>query len=647
MDPVATSQDKTTSSRWRSFRTFLGELRRRKVWETMVAYAAVVFVLLQLGEIVFPAFSAPDWALPLLVRCCFLGLPLVLALAWLFDITSDGIEKTEYETATETAPAASTGAGHPLLPRLALVAVTLATVGGLGWLTVKDSLATEAPADPAASSPAGLASASRETGTENAEELPVRSLAVLPLDDFSEVEGGAYFTAGLHEELISQLSRLGSARVVSRTSVVQYDRTGKTMPAIARDLGVEGVVEGSVYRTGDRVRITVQLIHGPSDRHLWANSYEGTTEDAIALQGEVARAIAREIQAELFPDDVPSVPESRVAANPQAQEAYLKGRYAQAKASVSPTELEEAVEHYRAALRHDSGFAPAYAGLAASRLLLSLEAGDSAGKALVVDSGVTEPLRKALALDESSPEARAVLLSLTALPGVVAGRFPSPGGELPESGQPGDSESLEAELSMAATEFGRQLQRSLHERAWSGPPRDSSDGHPGYMGAVLRLRMAGNLRESEEILRKVVDGRPGEMDAWRALESLKAGEGDIAGAVEVHRRCVEVNGDSPEARASLDRLEELYGAQGERGYWIWRLSQLQELRARGGKVSSVDLARAQLALGQTERALELLAEAAESRDRQLLTVWTDPAWDTLRTDPRFREILARIRKGRP
>ncbi len=644
MDPVETSQDKTTSSRWQSLRTFLGELRRRKVWETMVAYAAVVFVLLQLGEIVFPAFSAPDWALPVLVRCCFLGLPLVLALAWVFDVTSQGIEKTEYETATETAPAASTDTGHPLLPRLALVAVTLATVGSLGWLTVKDSLATEVPADPAASSSPGPASASLKTETGDAEELPVRSLAVLPLDDFSEVEGGAYFTAGLHEELVSQLSRLGSARVVSRTSVVQYDRTGKTMPAIARDLGVEGVVEGSVYRTGDRVRITVQLIHGPSDRHLWANSYEGTTEDAIALQGEVARAIAREIQTELFPEDVPSPPQSRVAANPQAQEAYLKGRYAQAKAS--PQKLQEAAQHYRTALRHDSGFAPAYAGLAASRLLLSLEAADSAVDGLVVDSGVTEPLRRALALDESSPEARAVLLSLTGMPGLLAGGSLPPGDGAPESGEQDDAGSLEVELSVAATEFGRQLQRSLHERAWSGPPRDSSGGYPGYMGAVLRLRMAGSLRESEEILRKVVEGRPGEMDAWRALESLKAGEGDIAGAVEVRRRCVVANGDSPEARASLERLEELYGAQGERGFWIWRLSQLQERRARGEKVSSVDLARAQLALGQTDRALDLLAEAAESRDRQLLTVWTDPAWDTLRTDPRFREVLARVRKGR-
>jgi len=337
-------------------------------------------------------------------------------------------------------------------------------------------------------------------------------------------------------------------------------------------------------------------------------------------------------------------PQSRVAANPQAQEAYLKGRYAQAKAS--PQKLQEAAQHYRTALRHDSGFAPAYAGLAASRLLLSLEAADSAVDGLVVDSGVTEPLRRALALDESSPEARAVLLSLTGMPGLLAGGSLPPGDGAPESGEQDDAGSLEVELSVAATEFGRQLQRSLHERAWSGPPRDSSGGYPGYMGAVLRLRMAGSLRESEEILRKVVEGRPGEMDAWRALESLKAGEGDIAGAVEVRRRCVVANGDSPEARASLERLEELYGAQGERGFWIWRLSQLQERRARGEKVSSVDLARAQLALGQTDRALDLLAEAAESRDRQLLTVWTDPAWDTLRTDPRFREVLARVRKGR-
>ncbi len=294
---------------------FLGEVGRRRVWRTALAYAAVVFVLLQLGEIIFPAFGAPDWGLRLLVVACFLGFPLVLVLSWAFDITSDGIQRTHSE---EGLPNRAENSGTTL-PRLALLAVILVTIGGVGWWTVQDTLRAQTPT-PGGSSDGLVSAASLE-----APILQVRSLAVLPLADFSEEEGGEYFTAGFHEELISQLSQIGAARVVSRTSVVQYDATGKTMPVIAAELGVEGVVEGSVFRDGNRVRITVQLIHGSTDQHLWANSYDGTLEDAIGLQRTVAQAIAKEIQAELFPDETWETPYNQSRRHPSRTRGVHEG----------------------------------------------------------------------------------------------------------------------------------------------------------------------------------------------------------------------------------------------------------------------------------------------------------------------------------
>lgn len=280
---------------------FAGEMGRRRVWRTALAYAAVVFVLLQMGEIVFPAFGAPDWALRVLVVSSFLGFPVVLCLAWVFDITAHGIEFTD-----RSKEEGSNGAGRSL-PRLALLAVTLSIVGGLGWRTVQDTIRAES-----GTLPAGVGDDLLPVGSEE-ERMAVRSLAILPLDDFSETEGGEYFTAGLHEELVSQISQIPNTRVVSRTSVVQFDRSGKAMPAIAAELGVDGVLEGSVFRSGNRVRITVQLIHGPSDTHIWANSYEGTTEDPIAFQREVAETIAAEIQAALFGETDPAPKPMRVA----------------------------------------------------------------------------------------------------------------------------------------------------------------------------------------------------------------------------------------------------------------------------------------------------------------------------------------------
>lgn len=268
----------------RSLFRLLEEMGRRRVWRTALAYAAVCFVLLQLGEILFPVFDAPDWALRVLVVSCFLGFPLVLCLSWVFDLTAQGVRITR--------PChGDVGSVGRTLPRLGLLAVTLAVIGGVGWWTVAESIqGTAAEPTVPASEDAALAATSEGAGPT------VRSLAVLPLGDFSEEEEGAYFTAGLHEELISQLSRSTTARVVSRTTVAQYDRSGKTMPAVAKELSVDGVVEGSVFRSGDRVRITLQLIHGPSDTHLWAESYEGTTEDAIALQRQVAETMAAAIR---------------------------------------------------------------------------------------------------------------------------------------------------------------------------------------------------------------------------------------------------------------------------------------------------------------------------------------------------------------
>jgi TolB-like protein len=675
------------------FAFFFAEVQRRRVGRVAIAYAAIAFVLLQLGEIVLPAFGAPEWALRVLVVSTFMGFPPAMVLAWIFDLTSEGIRRTGHmpredgfageAAGDQSSPGVPDGTNvasyvdtlasgshmappshDRLVPRAVLLAITALTVATLGWWMFQGSGGGVASASDRGGSPS--VSLSPAGGTAAVPE--VRSLAVLPLEDFSQEDGGEHFTAAMHEELVTQLSRLGGVRVLSRTSVAQFDGTGKTLPVIAEELGVDAVLEGSVFRAGERVRISVQLIHGSSDRHLWAGSYEGTLEDAIALQGEVAEAVAQEIQTSLFPGEELYPGRVRLAANPEAHEAFLKGRFHQARAT--PEALRTAEDHYQEAVEKDSGFAPAYAGLAATRFLMRLEgpspplaagegpdpplaAGDGPGRSDsssgvppspvapspgVLDEGVTEPLRRALVLDRELPEVQALLAAIrehlaasdiSALPEEVRVQVERAG-------------SLESELVLTGTEFGRQFQRVAMERG-RGPGPGGTEA--ARFAGVQRLQIAGDVDRALKVLQQIVQEPGAPPQAWEALEQIRTLQGDFAGALDVRRERVARANPSPEDLASLGRLELLLEMEGERGYWVWRLGELEARKAKGEAASRVESARARLALGRREEALADLREAIDLEERALLTLWSDPAWDPLRADPAFREIQEKIRRG--
>lgn len=193
----------------------------------------------------------------------------------------------------------------------------------------------------------------------------IHSLAVLPLQSLSIDPAQEYFSDGMTDALITDLAHIGTVKVISRTSVILYKKTNKRLPEIARELSVDGIVEGTVQRSGDRVRITAQLIHGPSDRHLWANSYERDMHDVFAMEREVAADIAHQVQARLAPQNQAPAEQPRPV-NLQALEAYLQGNYHLQRAEMGPRdkELRSAGEYFQQAIGADPDFAPAYIGLA-------------------------------------------------------------------------------------------------------------------------------------------------------------------------------------------------------------------------------------------------------------------------------------------
>ncbi|MDA2914474.1 tetratricopeptide repeat protein, partial [Acidobacteriia bacterium AH_259_A11_L15] len=189
----------------------------------------------------------------------------------------------------------------------------------------------------------------------------ITSIAVLPLDNLMGDTEQDYFVEGMHEALITDLSRIRALKVISRTSVMRYQDTDKPIPEIARELGVDAVVEGSVLRVGNQVRITAQLIHGATDEHLWAEAYERDLTNILVLQREVAQAIAREINIAVTPEEQARLASARPV-NPEAHEAYLKGRYQWNKCSQEG--LSQAIQFFQQAIEKDPAYARAYAGLA-------------------------------------------------------------------------------------------------------------------------------------------------------------------------------------------------------------------------------------------------------------------------------------------
>ncbi len=601
---------------------FLSELQRRHVWRAAITYAAVAFVLLQLGEIVFPAFGAPESALRLLVVLTLVGFPIVIALAWIYEITPQGIRRTE-------SPAAEPGRrGRPgsLLPRVAFLLLTLIVAAVLAWWmmiparqqgsgTARSS--TDAPVVPVTADPGAA----------------IRSLAVLPFENYSEGGEPDYFSAGMHEAVVSQLSQLSALRVVSRTTVMGYAGSTKSIPQIAEELAVDGVVEGSVLRVADEVRITVQLIHGPSDTHLWSKSYERDFADVIALQREVAQAIAQEIEAELAPEEETWLA-SVTPVEPEAHEAYLRGRWEEQRGTVAG--YEEAIRYYQEAVDQDSSYAEAYTGLASSQLLLGLSQPD---RALGYLPAAREAAERALTFDETSAEAHAILAE-------VDRALVEAADSLREELQVVKLDLRIDSLDTAAedwvvtfTEVGRQARRIALARE-----AETQDAP----AAARQVRVArfmidhGQYAEAEMMLRQALEHDSDQGEAWEALERLRVIHGDYEGAIEVQReRAGRAAGASETEIAALERA---VAERGGRGYWEWRLGQLEQRERRGESVSQVSYAAALASLGRHDEALERLERAHESLDRQLVSLQSDPTWDALRSDARFRQLVTQMRR---
>jgi TolB-like protein len=312
----------------------LSELRRRKVFRVAAVYAAVAFVVWQAADIAFPALRLPEWTLTLVVVLAILGFPVALVLAWAFEVTPDGVVR-EQQGLPRAAPSAAGGFGGG----------RKAGYLGLGILV-------------------GLVTVGAYTGVRvftGGDELE-RSVAVLPFENLSADPDHAFFAPSFHDELITQLARVGDLTVISRTSVLQYVATGRNLQEISGALGVRTVVEGSVQRIGNRLRVNARLVDTRNGRPLWTESYDREVSDAFELQSALAMEIVRALQVRLARDERRRMQE-RPTENADAYALYQRGREYMSRPDRSEEDWRAAEQLFTRALELDPAFALAHAEL--------------------------------------------------------------------------------------------------------------------------------------------------------------------------------------------------------------------------------------------------------------------------------------------
>ena len=457
----------------------------------------------------------------------------------------------------------------------------------------------------------------------------IRSVVVLPLDNLSGDPSQDYFVDGMTDALTTDLAKLSSLRVISRTSAMRYKGSKKGMPEIARELGVDGVVEGSVMRSGQRVRITAQLIHAVSDRHLWAESYERDLGDILRLQSEVAQAIARQVRAQSTPRQQVRL-RAPPAVNPEAYEAYLRGLPYLTVARSGARDLETARRFFEESVQKDPGFALAHVRLADSHVYLGFFRQSSPEQAY---RSAKEALRKALDLDGGMGEAHATLATLL---------------WRHEWDWAAAEREYEAAVELAPNYAWAHSNRA-NFLAWQGRRAEaaaeiamSRELDPAYSFASCESGNYFELRDYAglaEVSRRGVVSDPSEWVERHFLGVAYEGQGQPLEAIPEYRKAVEMSDGDQDAVAALAHA---YAAVGRRPEAVKLLSDL-ERNPGNAYVSPYLVATIYAGLGNKDKAFELLEEAYRERCWDIAwQIKADLRLDTLRSDPRFESLLRRI-----
>src|SRR5438046_1557131 len=324
---------------------FFSELKRRNVYKVAVAYAVVGWLLVQVTTQVFPIFEIPNWASRLIVLAIFIGFPIALVIAWAFELTPQGLKRTE----DVDLAAQGNRKSHAWIYIVIVGAAFSIGLIFVGRYTARNT------------------SSAARTEAATGSLIPQKSIAVLPVENLSDNKNAAYFADGIQDEILTKLASIADLKVISRTSTAKYKSKPEDLKTVSQQLGVANILEGSVQKAADKVRVNVQLIDARADSHLWAKTYDRDMKDVFAIQSEVAQEIADSLQAKLSPAEAKTLATAPTK-NPEAYDLFLKAEYfanqIYSSSAKDPAETaRNAAVLYEKAVGVDPNFALAYARL--------------------------------------------------------------------------------------------------------------------------------------------------------------------------------------------------------------------------------------------------------------------------------------------
>jgi len=578
--------------------SFFAELKRRNVYKVAVGYAVVGWLLIQVATQVFPFFEIPNWAVRLVVLFIVIGFPIALVIAWAFELTPGGIKRTE--EADRVYPGRSRGRAWIYV----VISAGLLS-GGLFFL--------------------GRYTAPNENKIGN---VPAKSIAVLPFENLSRDPDNAYFAEGIQDEILTRLAKVADLKVISHTSTQRYKSSPDNLPQIAKELGVANILEGSVQKSQDQVRVNVQLINAATDAHLWADSFDRKLIDIFAVESEIAAKIADILKAKLTGAEQHAI-SMQPTRNTEAYQLYLKGRYFWNKRT--GPDLQKAIDYFKQAIEKDPGYALAYVGLGDSYILLS-----GFGAARPQDSFplAEAAAKKALEIDDNVAEAHTTLgFSLCVHHLDFAGSIREFERAI----------ALNPNYATAHHWFGDgpllavgQFDRAIAEGKRALELDPLSVIITADLGADFLV--ARRYDEAIEQFHKAIDLDPRFYYAhWNLAQALEM-KGDLRAALTEYKKAVELD-DDPFVLALLGQA---YAKLGQRDEALKILAQLPQIAAHR-YVPSYSYALLHMALGEKGKAVEWLERSyQEGAGLDVIFLKVDPMLDPLQKEPRFQALVAKV-----
>jgi len=582
-----------------NLRNFFTELKRRNVYKVAIAYGVVAWLLIQVATQVFPFFEIPNWGIRLIVLSIVIGCPVALILAWAFELTPEGLKRTEFADELPKKSGRS---------RAWIYVVVIAGAISVGLFFVGRYTAPNKQGGPA--------------------EVATKSIAVLPFENLSHDPDNAYFADGIQEEILTRLAKIADLKVISRTSTQRFKSTPNNLLEIAKQLGVANILEGSVQRSADQVRVNVQLIKAATDAHLWADTFDRKLTDIFAVESEIAKVIADTLQAKLSGAEQSAIA-ARPTENSEAHELYLKGRYFFGKRTAD--DFKRAIDYFNQAIAKDPNYALAYAGIADSYALLPEWSTESSAEDLPKAKAAAD---NALALDNNLAEAHVSRGLLFA--------------------------DADLNLKGAKEEFERAIALNpnyANAHYFLGFTVLAPLGQ--FDQAIAELKRGVELdpfsviinfnlgfcyyyarRYPEAVVQagKAAELGPGFFGPHALLGLVHEGSGQREQAITEYQRAYDLSRHSgSEAAYTLPVV--IYALKGERAKALQQLDEAKALAQRRAFSVAVIYVR----LGDKNEAIAWLQRSYQNKEFNLLnTINVDPLLDPLRGDPRFEALAEKV-----